>query len=444
METITTLEQSFFKGFSYLMDECLNQIQDKYWFNQIQMNESYAFLEDDCYADAKPQRIGFEDFIKSCADWFGSDCPLMEEIYANVKNLDGKEKECERYIYSLLIPFCRYGENTNGKAPKERAYEEARMYVEHYMPPNGKPTKRIIRYFELTREYIKSIDLRTQFYFNVISDTKNNFIQQMSLADLAKFEKDIVSTIERRFCFLNKVAEEYSIKLRVHLLERGINLEWYEHESEIYLDDYSNYSNYIQLEQYLEQYFGSAKLARKYIEEALPKIEPQQSEEAAQPKEEDTTGQAAEQPQQEQAQQDNATTTGATESEQQSTGTIQQEPILPSELDTTGQAGTEHQQEQAKPTRRRGRPRRTIKDHMKNDADGSKLQKLHAVLKGKSGKVVALTILTAIEKGWMDKPTYEEVKNEFGDIGSKAGYNRYFDKRMFTEEEITGALNSLK
>ena len=144
-------------------------------------------------------------------------------------------------------------------------------------------------------------------------------------------------------------------------------------------------------------------------------------------------------------QQDKATTTGATESEQpQSTGTIQQEPILPSELDTTGQAGTEHQQEQAKPTRRRGRPRRTIKDHMKNDADGSKLQKLHAVLKGKSGKVVALTILTAIEKGWMDKPTYEEVKNEFGDIGSKAGYNRYFDKRMFTEEEITGALNSLK
>lgn len=96
-----------------------------------------------------------------------------------------------------------------------------------------------------------------------------------------------------------------------------------------------------------------------------------------------------------------------------------------------------------KPTRRRGRPTETLKDKMNDDEDGSKLQKIHVLMKGKKGKDAVLVLLACVLKGWMDRPTYTQVKNEFGDIGSKTGFNRYFAESMFTVEEIKGAKNRL-
>ena len=96
-----------------------------------------------------------------------------------------------------------------------------------------------------------------------------------------------------------------------------------------------------------------------------------------------------------------------------------------------------------KPTRRRGRPTETLKDKMVNDEDGSKLQKIHVLMKGKKGKDAVLVLLACVLKGWMDRPTYTQVKDEFGDIGSKTGYNRYFAESMFTAEEIKGAKSRL-
>lgn len=101
------------------------------------------------------------------------------------------------------------------------------------------------------------------------------------------------------------------------------------------------------------------------------------------------------------------------------------------------------QHEKPKPTRGRGRPKETLKDKMIDDANGEKLQRMHDVLDGKKGKDTTLIILACIKKGWMTKPTYTQVKNEFGDIGSKTGYNRYLNENMFTKEELDGAINSL-
>ena len=101
------------------------------------------------------------------------------------------------------------------------------------------------------------------------------------------------------------------------------------------------------------------------------------------------------------------------------------------------------QQEKPNPTRPKGRPKETLKDKMIDDADGSKLQKIHTKIVGKKGKDAALIILAGIEKGWMLRPTHTQVKNEFGDIGSKQGYNRYLNKDKFTKEELEGAKNSL-
>ena len=103
----------------------------------------------------------------------------------------------------------------------------------------------------------------------------------------------------------------------------------------------------------------------------------------------------------------------------------------------------EPQQEQPKPTRGRGRPKETLKDKMIDDANGEKLQKTHTKMSGKKGKDAALIILACIKKGWMAKPTYTQVRDEFGDIGSKTGYNKYLKESMFSKEEFEGAMASL-
>lgn len=113
------------------------------------------------------------------------------------------------------------------------------------------------------------------------------------------------------------------------------------------------------------------------------------------------------------------------------------------------QTAPEPQREQTAPeqnpkaTRGKGRPKETLKDKMIDDTNGQKLQKMHSKLDGKRGKDVSLIILACITKGWLTKPTYTQVKNEFGDIGSKTGYNRYLDSNMYTKEELEGAINSL-
>ncbi|MBR3389107.1 MAG: hypothetical protein IKG83_01140 [Prevotella sp.] len=103
----------------------------------------------------------------------------------------------------------------------------------------------------------------------------------------------------------------------------------------------------------------------------------------------------------------------------------------------------EPQRENPKPTRGRGRPKETFKDKMIDDTDGRKLQRVHVKTNGKKGKDFSLIILACIKKGWLVRPTYTQAKNEFGDIGTKTGYNKYLNDYMFTEEELEGAINSL-
>lgn len=103
----------------------------------------------------------------------------------------------------------------------------------------------------------------------------------------------------------------------------------------------------------------------------------------------------------------------------------------------------QQQQETTKLIRGKGRPKETLKDKLIDDANGERLKILHTKLNGKKGKDVSLIILAAIKKGWLTKPTYTQVKNEFKDIGCKTGYNKYLNENRFTKEEIEGAINSL-
>ncbi len=92
----------------------------------------------------------------------------------------------------------------------------------------------------------------------------------------------------------------------------------------------------------------------------------------------------------------------------------------------------------------KGRPKKPFKDNLIDDAEGKKLQKLHLLIDGRKGKAVSLVILASIKKGWLiEKPTFTQVKDEFGDIGTQQGFANYLDENKFTKEELEGAINSL-
>lgn len=94
----------------------------------------------------------------------------------------------------------------------------------------------------------------------------------------------------------------------------------------------------------------------------------------------------------------------------------------------------------------KGRPAKPFKCNLMGDEEkkAATLKKLHSLIDGKQGKDVALVILAAMKKGWLTRPTYTQVENEFGHIGDKTGYNKYLKAVRYTEEEIEGAINSLE
>jgi hypothetical protein len=81
-----------------------------------------------------------------------------------------------------------------------------------------------------------------------------------------------LQVLEEQICYFVGLVEEYAITLDAILLERGINLLWYQEMSGIYLIEERDKRDYI-------DYLGSEKLVQRYIDEALPKLEPQQASE---------------------------------------------------------------------------------------------------------------------------------------------------------------------
>lgn len=92
--------------------------------------------------------------------------------------------------------------------------------------------------------------------------------------------------------------------------------------------------------------------------------------------------------------------------------------------------------------RPKGRQTKPLYDNLTgNDKERQKtLNILRNLITGKKGKEVALIIIGCIRAGKMTKPTFRQLKNEFGEIGHESGYNRYFRDAQFefTENEIEG------
>ena len=58
-------------------------------------------------------------------------------------------------------------------------------------------------------------------------------------------------------------------------------------------------------------------------------------------------------------------------------------------------------------------------------------------------QAAALVVLASIKKGWMERPTFAQVKSEFGDIGTQQGFTRYLNEQSFSKEELDGVMESL-
>lgn len=115
--------------------------------------------------------------------------------------------------------------------------------------------------------------------------------------------------------------------------------------------------------------------------------------------------------------------------------------------DARNTAGRESQHERPKVTAKgKGRPKAAIKEMMIDDDGGGKLRALHRAMSGKKGKAAATFIRAAVKLGWMVKPTFKAVENEFGGIGNRSGFNKYMadDSRQITDEEIAGAKQALE
>lgn len=55
------------------------------------------------------------------------------------------------------------------------------------------------------------------------------------------------------------------------------------------------------------------------------------------------------------------------------------------------------------------------------------IKELHTKIDGKIGVAVVEILQKEIDKGFMLRPTYKEVADEFGNIGNRQGYNRAFN-----------------
>ena len=103
---------------------------------------------------------------------------------------------------------------------------------------------------------------------------------------------------------------------------------------------------------------------------------------------------------------------------------------------------------QPKPAKKRGRPQREpegLKNRMIDDADGSKLKKVHTIIAGKKGKDAILVIRICAEKGLMTKPTAAEAIEEFGKIFCISAYNKYMNEEYkFSPIERAGIIKNLK
>lgn len=83
---------------------------------------------------------------------------------------------------------------------------------------------------------------------------------------------------------------------------------------------------------------------------------------------------------------------------------------------------------------------------IQDDKKDELLKKLHLLIDGKKGKAVALVIRLCVELGLMSRPTFGVLEAEFGKIGHRSNYDKYFSEYLqrYAEYERQGMMRNLE
>lgn len=400
------IEKEFFKAFEFggVVNLCFNWMRHKhdlgFYVCKEDEEKPKKVLPDEWrhyYDVTLPQEIEkmTEDFDESVICY--TDSPLMDEIANNIDSLAGKERD--RYIFSLLKPFREFSDIIHPKAiikqlkgevdgilgikdfEKDLAMWESMPQNEQLKDENGKVWGTPKEEANACKEFIE----RYKYRIERANYVANKYKEILNETSYKKEDK----TVENCLNFFWHIAIKYANRLDALLLERGINLLWYQQESGIYLKFHRCITD-------VEFYIGSYELAKKYIDEALPKL-------------------------------DNL----------QQTGTSQQAQAL----NSTQADKTEFYN---KAPKCKGRPKETLKNKMICEDADDMILKLHQLMNGRKGKEAALIIKACIKAGIMIKPTFKQVSDEFGDIGNPSGYNKYMGREIFSDMEIEAIIEKLK
>ena len=397
-----TIEKEFFEAFKWggVVNNCIEWMRYIYNLPPIKPGDSKGCESlqnkeakdkvDNFYKEILPKDIlekteAFNDKVI-----MNMDSPLMDEIEANLNECK-TEVERERYLLSLLKPF--------GDIPSGCGI--ARIY---HPKVEIKRLESEIVDFERNKAFWqkKEEDELVKDVNGKSAGTSKEQIEACnSMIEGRKEQIDWVLYVNRRFCELTgkfedgarwmqkgtvehclsafiRIMSVFADRLDALLLTYGIDLMKLQEISGLYLKSHRLITD-------IDVYVGSRDLAQKYIDD-LSKLDGQQQPE--------------------------------------NNREIADEKSL---------SGKQEKKEILK----RGRRSKPFKDYLQND-DGSKLQTLHDVMSGKGGKEVALVIKVAIQIGWITKPTYKAVADEFGDIGNRSNYNKYINGDKFTSDEIVG------
>lgn len=397
-----TIEKEFFEAFKWggVVNNCIEWMRYIYNLPPIKPGDSKGCESlqnkeakdkfDNFYKEILPKDIlekteAFNDEVI-----MNMDSPLMDEIEANLNECK-TEVERERYLLSLLKPF--------GDIPSGCGI--ARIY---HPKVEIKRLESEIVDFERDKAFWQKRE-EDELVEDVNEKSAGTSKEQIeacnSMIKGRKEQIDWVLYVNRRFCELTgkfedgarwmqkgtvehclsafiRIMSVFADRLDALLLTYGIDLMKLQEISGLYLKSHRLITD-------IDVYVGSRDLAQKYIDD-LSKLDGQQQPE--------------------------------------NNREIADEKSL---------SGKQEKKEILK----RGRRSKPFKDYLQND-DGSKLQTLHNVMSGKRGKEVALVIKAAIQIGWITKPTYKAVADEFGDIGNRSNYNKYINGDKFTSDEIVG------
>lgn len=93
----------------------------------------------------------------------------------------------------------------------------------------------------------------------------------------------------------------------------------------------------------------------------------------------------------------------------------------------------------------KGRPqRRSLRELLAPEEAERHLQLLADAVAGRKGKAVAFALRAAMQAGWLtEKPSFEAVREAFGEVGARSNFDRYMALPM-SDEEMLMAMRSIR